>query len=58
MPGAIMRRSFLRCLLNLHAPDAHSARWNGIYYAGTCTRCGKPIRRIRKGWWVSDGKRR
>ena len=53
-----MGRFFLGCLFNRHVPDTDAARWNGLYYAGTCTRCGKPIRRVRKGWWVSNGKRR
>lgn len=45
----------LLCLLDRHRPARRTARWDGATYAGTCERCGKPVKRLRKGVWVFDG---
>ena len=42
---------FLRCSLNSHAPLHYRVNWDGETYCGTCTRCGRPIRREGRGQW-------
>lgn len=42
------------CWLNRHTPARKSATWDGEGYVGTCARCGKTIRRVRKGVWKLD----
>lgn len=42
------------CWLNRHAPTRNSASWDGENYVSTCGKCGKSIRRLRKGVWKLD----
>ncbi len=46
----------LLCWLNRHAPRSDEARWDGLAYVGHCARCGRPVRRLRKGVWVRARK--
>ncbi len=45
------------CSINRHSPMLDRVSWNGLNYCGTCTHCGKPIRRISRGNWRLDRKR-
>ena len=50
--------ALLACLVNRHSPDRDHVSWDGRHYCGTCTACGKPIRRKEhRNWradWLSD----
>lgn len=45
---------FTTCWLNRHTPADRTAKWDGEHYYGTCGKCGRRIRRLRKGVWKRD----
>ena len=42
------------CWMNRHDPIVAEVQWDGLSYRGQCGRCGKPIKRRRRGLWVLD----